>query len=141
MKLRRAGVRRLALIVGILGMLLGVLGCVMYFQNIQGQIDRFDLVQRQVAAGIILQHDDGTLWWKDRGGQEHPYVEALPTRRPDPTEAYWGLLMPVVGFGIPWCVVMVLAWMITGLPEDRSFKIQPSRKIKCPRRVELLTNC
>lgn len=114
------GVRRLALLVGVLGASIGLVAGISAFSFIRKEMDRFDMVHNALQTGTIVAHADSSLWWKDRAGEEHPYVQAVPQERPSETDVWWAVLLPIGGFLVPWGCVMVVAWVTAGFTGQRN---------------------
>jgi hypothetical protein len=94
--------------------LIGLVACISAFRLVQEQMAQYDRVQGAIQSGRIVVQNNGTLWWKDRAGVEHPYVEAVPEKRPRESDVWWTVLLPFGGFLVPWGSVMVLAWIAGG---------------------------
>lgn len=113
------GVRRLALVLGSLGAVAGLIACIVAFNDIHEKSAHYDMVQNALRSGTMVSHADGSLWWKDRAEQEHPYVNGVPERRPSENDVSWTVLLPFGGFLIPWGGVMLLAWIVAGFVGQR----------------------
>jgi len=83
------------------------------------EMTRFDMVQNAMRTGTMFAHADGSLWWKDRAGAEHPYVVAVPQERPTESDAWWAVLLPVGGCLVPSGAVMALGWVTAGFMAQR----------------------
>ena len=129
MKLRRAGIKRLALLVGVIGALLGSLLTIGLFLRAKEEQEAFHRFEEKIVAGVIVRHSDGTLWWKFRGSQGQQYfdysqkwLEALPDnlmpealsraaqKQPSEKDAIWSLILPLLGFLVPWGGIRLIAW-------------------------------
>jgi hypothetical protein len=136
MRVAWVGVRRLALVLGVVGALIGLAACVAAFVNVRQQMSQYDRVQNALRTGLITAHADGALWWKDLAGQEHPFVEAVPQERPIESDAWWAVLLPVAGFLVPWGCVIAISWIAAGFlgqsggrrgVDQHPSELQPSR--------------